>query len=247
MRSSGCHSLVTGAGTGIGLATARLLARRGDEVAVHYRTHKREAEALVKEITKAGGNAFHVCADLTRREDIGRLARELSSRFPSLEVVVHNAGEYPRRLLEELDEEQFLSTLRTNLLAPFALTRALLPQLRKAEWGRVVFVSSILAFNGSMHGADYAASKSGLLGLAKSLARELSPRITVNLVAPGTIDTAIIAGDSPEVRAARGKVIPAGRVGMPEEVAEAIAFLASPQSSYMTGTTVHVNGGLRMD
>jgi 3-oxoacyl-[acyl-carrier protein] reductase len=247
MGAADTHALVTGAGTGIGRATAKLLAKRGAKVAVHYRSHKKEAESLVKEIRSSGGDAFSIGADLTVEEDLERLAREVAARFPSLEVMVHNAGEYPRRFVEELDGAMFLSTIRTNLVAPYVLTRELLPLIKKAKWGRVVFVGSILAYNGSTHGADYAASKSGLLGLAKSLARELSPKVTVNVVAPGSIDTAILAGDTPQVRAAREKTIPLGRVGTPEDIAEVIAFLASPEAGYMTGTTVHVNGGLRMD
>jgi 3-oxoacyl-[acyl-carrier protein] reductase len=247
MKEAGIHALVTGAGTGIGRATAKRLAKRGDKVAVHYRSHRKEAEALVKEIISSGGEAFAIGADLTVEDEVERLAQEISSRFPSLEVLVHNAGEYPRRFVEELDGTKFLSTIQTNLVAPYVLTRELLPLLKKAKWGRVVFVGSILAYNGSAHGADYAASKSGLLGLAKSLAREFSPKVTVNVVAPGTIDTAILAGDTPQMRAAREKTIPIGRIGTPEDVAEAIAFLASRDASYLTGTTVHVNGGLRMD
>jgi len=247
MGAGGVHALVTGAGTGIGRATAKLLAKRGCEVAVHYRSHRKDAEGVVKHINSSGGEAFSIGADLTVEEEVERLVYEVALKFPSLEVLVHNAGEYPRRFVEELDGTKFLSTIRTNLVAPYVLTRELLPLLKKAKWGRVIFVGSILAYNGSTHGADYAASKSGLLGLAKSLARELAPKITVNVVAPGTIDTAILAGDTPQVRAAREKTIPIGRIGTPEDVAEVIAFLASGESSYLTGTTVHVNGGLRMD
>ena len=247
MEPSGDHALVTGAGTGIGRATARLLGLRGDEVAVHYRSHKEEAEALVQELASGGARAFPVAADLTLKKEVEALVQQVGARFPSLEVLVHNAGEYPRRSVDDLDEEEFLFTLMTNLWGPYLLTRELLPLLRKAPRARIVFVSSILAYNGSAHGADYAASKAGLLGLAKSLARELAPTITVNVVVPGSIDTAILAGDTPDVRAARERSIPLGRVGTPEDIAEAIAFLASPRGSYLTGTAIHVNGGLRMD
>lgn len=243
------HSLVTGAATGIGYATARLLGRRGDAVLLHYRTHEREARAFVEELRGAGGTASAVHADLLRVADVDRLAQETSDRFPSLENLVLNAGEYPRRPVAEVSDEHFERTLRLNLWSPFALTRRLLPLLQRATPGpaRVVFVSSVLAFNGSEHGADYAASKAGLLGLARSLARELAPKILVNVVAPGMIDTAILAGYSADEKAARGARLPLQRVGTAEEVAEVIAFLTSPSANYMTGTTVHVNGGLRMD
>ncbi len=239
--------MVTGAGTGIGRATALLLGRNGVEVAVHYRNHKTEAEAVVQEITAAGGKAFPLHADLTLKKDIEAMTKDITAKFPTLEVLVNNAGEYPRRQIDDLDDDEFMYTLINNLWAPYVVTRDLLPLMKKAESGRIIFVGSVLASSGSTHGADYAASKAGIAGLAKSLARELAPKITVNVVAPGTIDTAIIGSDSPEVRAQREKAIPLGRVGKPEEIAEAIAFLASAQAGYLTGATIHVNGGLRMD
>lgn len=243
------HALVTGASVGIGSATARRLAERGDRLALHHHRHGSEAEQVRREIEAKGGSAFTVGADLRSAEGWDRLADAVRERFPSLETLVLNAGAYPRRKVEDLRDEDFEETLRLNLLSPFALTRRLLPLLRKAtpSPARVVLVASVLAFNGSTHGADYAASKAGVLGLARSLARELAPSITVNVVAPGSIDTAILAHDTPEQRAERGRQIPLGRVGTAEEVAKVIDFLTSPSASYMTGTTVHVNGGLRMD
>lgn len=243
------QALVTGASIGIGRATAKLLAARGDEVAVHYRSHETEARSVVEEIERAGGRAWACAADLRDSAQLQELVKAVQARCPSLNSLVLNAGEYPRRSLDELTDDDFERTLRLNLWAPFALTRRLVPLLRKASPGpaHVVFVASILAFQGSDHGADYAASKAGLLGLAKSLARELAPSVTVNVVAPGTIDTAIMAYLTPEQRAARERGIPLGHLGRPEEVAEAIGFLTSPSANYMTGTTVHVNGGIRMD
>jgi 3-oxoacyl-[acyl-carrier protein] reductase len=245
------HALVTGGATGIGRATVQLLARRGDEVALHYRSHAKEAKGLAEDLSRerGSGRVWPVRADLLDRTETHALADAVAERFPSLEALVLNAGEYPRRSVTEVDEEAFERTLRLNLLSPYSLIRRLLPLLRRASPGpaRVVLVSSVLAFQGSDHGADYAASKAGLLGLAKSLARELAPGVLVNVVAPGTIDTAIMAYLTPEQRIARGKAIPLGRIGTPEDVAEVIAFLTSPSATYMTGTTVHVNGGLRMD
>ena len=154
---------------------------------------------------------------------------------------------YNRAPFLEITDDDLRACFQVNLVAPFALTRELLPMLRRSDSGRVVFVASVLAFTGSATGAHYAAAKAGLLGLSRSLAKELAPGITVNTVAPGSIDTAILARDSPERRAERAQTIPLGRVGTAEEVAEAIAFLASPGASYLTGTTIHVNGGLRSD
>lgn len=241
------RALVTGAATGIGRATARRLAQDGYEIGVHYRSHRAEAEALVEEIRGTGGTAFAVRADLTSRAEVLRLARTVLDRWETLDVLVHNAGSYPRAMAPELDPDAFEAPFRLHVFAPAELTRRLRPALERANPGRVVFVSSILAFTGSRHGAHYASAKSAQLGLARSLATELAPRIRVNLVAPGAIDTAIIADQTPEERKRREATVPLGRVGRPEEVADAIAFLVSDRSSYLTGTTIHVNGGVRMD
>jgi 3-oxoacyl-[acyl-carrier protein] reductase len=241
------RALVTGAATGIGRATARRLARDGFEVALHYHTHASEAESLLEEIRKGGGSGFSVGADLAAPDQVAHLAHAVTERWDSLDVLVHNAGAYPRASVGELDPAAFEAPFRVHVFGAAELTRRLRPALHRADPARIVFVSSILAFTGSRHGAHYAAAKAAVLGLARSLALELAPRIRVNVVAPGSIDTAILRGDTPEERARREKTIPLGRVGTAEEVAEAIAFLVSDRSSYLTGTTIHVNGGLRMD
>lgn len=240
------RALVTGASLGIGRATALRLAADGFEVAVHYRTHAAEAERVVAQIRSDGGAAFSLGADLGRREEVERLATTIGSRWPAVDALVHNAGEYPRVAFPDLAPDAVEECFRTHVFGPTELTRRLLPHLRRADPGRVVFVSSVLAFQGSGHGAHYAAAKSALLGLAGSLARELAPGVRVNSVAPGSIDTSILAGDTPERRAERERAIPLGRIGRPEEVADAIAFLVSNRASYLTGTTLHVNGGLRI-
>lgn len=239
--------LVTGASRGIGRATALRLGGEGAAVAIAFHQHRAEAEQVVTELRSTGAEAFALEADLGRREEVAQLAGEVSRRWPAMDGLVLNAGSYPRRPFEELIWEEFEDCFRTNLFGSAELTRRLLPLLRRSPAPRVVFIASVLAFDGSRHGAHYAAAKAGVLGLARSLARELAPQVGVNVVAPGSIDTAILAGDTPEVRAQRGRAIPLGRVGSPEEVAEAIVFLLSPQSRYITGATLHVNGGLRME
>ncbi len=238
---------MTGASQGIGRATALRLARDGYEVAVHYRTHEAAAEELVRKIRTAGGAAFATGGDLANPEEVDELAGTIADRWDSLDALVLNAGAYPRARFEELTPSHFEECFRANVFGSAELTRRLLEPLKAADPGHVVFLSSVLAFDGAQHGAHYAASKAALVGLARSLARELAPRILVNVVAPGAVDTAILAGDTPEQRALRGSRIPLGRIGRPEEVAEAIAFLVSKRASYVTGTTVHVNGGLRAD
>jgi NAD(P)-dependent dehydrogenase (short-subunit alcohol dehydrogenase family) len=241
------RGLVTGASGGIGQAVARRLARDGWELALHAYRHPGAARSLAAELTAAGAPAFTLLGDLGEEGSAAAAAQALGARWDSIDLVVHNGGEYERRPFREISDEALARSLEVNLIGPFRWSRALLPLLERSSAGRMIFVSSILAFTGSRHGAHYAAAKAGLLGLARSLALELAPRTTVNVVAPGSIDTAIIASDTPETRARRNREIPLGRVGRPEEVAEAIAFLASPASSYITGATIHVNGGSRAD
>jgi len=241
------RALVTGGSGGIGKATALHLARDGYEVVVHYHQHRVEAEGVAREIGKLGRNAPIFAADLATAEGPDVLAAAVLDRWESVDVLVHNAGVYDRIPFERLSTEDWQNALALNLIGPARLTQLLLPLLRRSPRGRIVFVSSVLAFTGSRWGAQYAAAKAGVLGLARSLARELAPTITVNVVAPGSIDTAIIGGDTSEARSERSRAIPLARVGLPEEVADAIAFLASERSSYVTGTTIHVNGGLRFD
>jgi 3-oxoacyl-[acyl-carrier protein] reductase len=241
------RALVTGGSGGIGRATAVRLARDGFEVGVHYHAHRAEAETVAREIVQLGRNAPIFAADLADAHGPEDLAAPVLARWESVDLIVHNAGVYDRRAFDRLSAEDWQAALALNVIGPARLTQLLLPLLRRSPRGRIVFVSSILAFTGSRWGAQYAAAKAGVLGLARSLARELAPGITVNVVVPGSIDTAIIGGDTEEARAERAKAIPLARVGRPEEVADAIAFLASERASYMTGTTLHINGGLRFD
>jgi 3-oxoacyl-[acyl-carrier protein] reductase len=240
------RALVTGASQGIGRATALRLAQDGTDVAVHYLSHEREAQDVVDSCRALGTDAFLVRADLRDLESVAKLGDAIPERWDSLDILVHNGGSYPRQSFTETTDDDFEEQLRIHAIGPASLTRRLLPLLRKSQSGRVIFVSSILAFEGSRHGTPYATAKAAQLGLARSLARELAPWITVNVVAPGSIDTAVLAGDSPEQRDERGRQIPIGRLGSPEEVAAAIAFLASPEARYITGATLPVNGGLRV-
>lgn len=240
------RALVTGASQGIGRATALRLARDGTDVAVHYRTHAADAENAVDEIRRMGRDSFTVHADLGDLSSVPEVTREVRAHWDTLDVLVHNAGSYPRQSFPETSDSDFEEQLRIHAVGPASLTRHLLPLLQRSASGRIVFVSSILAFEGSRRGSPYATAKAAQLGLARSLARELAPGITVNVVAPGAIDTAVLAADSAHQREERVGQIPAGRLGTAEEVAAAIAFLASPSATYITGTTMPVNGGLRM-
>lgn len=218
------------------------LAKDGYDLLAQFNANERGARATAASVRKQGRKATVLRADLHDADEVHDLARAVS-QHEDLQVVVHNAGTYDRQALAGLSDAAWRRTLAINLDAPALLTRNLLPQLTAGA--RIVFVSSIVAFRGSAHGAAYAAAKAGLLGLTRSLAAELAPRgIRVNAVAPGYVDTAILAGDSAGKRKARIAEVPLGRIGAPNDVAGVIAFLAGPDSAYMTGQVLHVNGGL---
>lgn len=241
------RALVTGASRGIGEATARRLVRDGWDVALHAHRHLAHVEALAERFQALGREAWVVPGDLAQPAVPHAIVKRVQARWESLDAVVLNAGVYDRQAFPATTDDDVDRTLRVNFTSAFALARGLLPLLARAESGRIVFLSSVLAFSGSRHGAAYAASKAALVGLSRSLALELAPAITVNVVAPGSIDTAILAGDTAAQRAQRIRGIPLARIGSADDVAAAIAFLTSRDASYITGSTLHVNGGLRSD
>ena len=237
-------ALVTGASKGIGAAVARRLARDGFDVAVHHNTDAAGAKRTAAAVKAAGRKTVLVKADLAEPDGCKQVAEAVAEAFPRLHAIVHNAGFYDRRKVAELDDDAWRATLAVNLEAPGHLTRRLLPRL--ADGASLVFVSSVVAHRGSAHGAAYIAAKAGVEGLMRTMARELAPKVRANAVAPGYIDTAILAKDTPAQRKGRTDQVPLGRLGSPEEVAAAVAFLAGPDSAYVTGTVLHVNGGLWM-
>ncbi|HEV8359194.1 MAG TPA: SDR family NAD(P)-dependent oxidoreductase [Candidatus Thermoplasmatota archaeon] len=240
-------ALVTGASRGIGAATALALARDGHDVLVHYHASKAGAEVTAAEVGKRGRRALLHQADVGDARACEAMVAAAERALGPLDVVVANAGVYERRQLPEVSLELWDRTLRTNLSGAFHTIRPALPGMVARGRGSIVVVSSILGAMGSNQGAHYAASKAGLLGLTKSLAKELAPRgVRVNAVAPGAIETDILRADTPEQRARRLDAIPMRRVGQAEEVAEVIAFLASARASFVTGQVVHANGGQLM-
>lgn len=240
-------ALVTGASRGIGQATAVRLAQDGFDLVLHYHQKKEGVEATRKQVEAVGGRSWVVQADLGRSVEAQSLWRQVQEAMAGVHVLVNNAGEYPRKFLHEIGAEEWRRTIDTNLSSMFHLSKLAVPHMIELEWGRIVNLTSILGVRGSRHGVHYATSKAGVIGLTKSLALELAPhKITVNAVAPGAIETDILSSDTPDERQRRLKQIPLGRIGTPQDVAAVVSFLASESAGYVTGQTIHVNGGFLM-
>ena len=239
-------ALVTGASQGIGRACALELAKRGATVALAARNVEKLAE-VAAEIAAAGGKAQAFALDVGSEESIKACAKDVLSAFGGVGILVNNAGITRDILAMRMKRKDWDDVLATNLTGAFLMTQALMSQMVKARWGRVINITSVVGETGQAGQANYAASKAGLIGLTKALARELASRtITVNAVAPGYIETAMTGVLSDEQRAAMMSVIPLNRAGTEQDVAHAVAFLASDEAAYITGHTLDVNGGMYM-
>jgi 3-oxoacyl-[acyl-carrier protein] reductase len=240
-------ALVTGASRGIGQAIALELGRQGTQV-VGTATSNDGAEkisAALKENNLAGRG---VVLDVNSTDSISAVLSEMEKTGGAPTILVNNAGITRDNLLLRMSEEEWDAILNTNLKSVFRMTKACLRAMTKARWGRIISISSVVGAMGNAGQANYAAAKAGLVGFTKALAREVGSRnITANAVAPGFIDTDMTRGLPDAQREALVKQIPLGRLGTAEEIAHAVAFLASPQAGYITGVTLHVNGGMYMN
>jgi 3-oxoacyl-[acyl-carrier protein] reductase len=213
---------------------------------VNFLQSEGDAGKVGDEIENIGAKAILLQADVGDEGQVSGMVDTFVAEFGAIHGLVNNAGLYDRRKFPDLALSHWEATIKTNLTGAFICTKAALDHM--PEGGRIVNIASVLAHTGSSQGAHYAASKAGLMGFSKSLARELAPRnITVNVVAPGATETDIIANDTEEKRREREQATPLGRVGLPEEIADAVAFLMSEKASYITGETINVNGGMLMD
>jgi 3-oxoacyl-[acyl-carrier protein] reductase len=228
--------LVTGGSKGIGLACARAFADAGHRVAVTSSATPVDEPGLLT-----------VSCDVTDPEQVEAAVACVEDELGAVEVLVASAGITRDGLLVRMSEADFADVIATNLTATWRMAKRVLPKMMKARWGRLVLVSSVGAYIGAPGQANYAASKAGLIGLARSIAREYGPRgITANVVAPGPIDTDMLATMPEDKRAALGAQVPVGRIGSVDEVAATVTFLASEPAAYITGAVVPVDGGLGM-
>jgi 3-oxoacyl-[acyl-carrier protein] reductase len=244
MRLAGKVAIVTGAGQGIGRAISHRLAQEGAAV-VTADINESGAQQVAAEINRGGGSALAVQTDVSKPESVDQLQKRTFERFGRVDVLVNNAGIYPVCPLGEMTEELWECVIDTNLGGNFLCSRAVVPYMRQQKSGRIICVSSTLAYKGAKNGTHYAASKAGIIGFVKALARELAPdAITVNAICPGVADTAQPRGHrSEEELLAQAKTIPIGRIGRPEDMAGPVIFLTSDAAAYITGQALMVTGG----
>jgi 3-oxoacyl-[acyl-carrier protein] reductase len=243
---AGRTALVTGASQGIGAAVARLLARRGARTVLAARNLDRLRE-IVGELEEEGHAAHALSLDLTRPAELRERLAELPAEASEIDILVNNAGITHDNLLARMSLEQWEEVLRTNLTGASALTREVVRGMMRRRYGRIVSVGSVVGLMGNAGQANYAASKAGLVGFSKSLARELgSRRVTVNVVAPGYIETAMTEALADEQREKLASAIALERLGTVDDVAVAVLFLVSEEAGYITGHVLNVSGGLYM-
>jgi 3-oxoacyl-[acyl-carrier protein] reductase len=246
MSLSGRVALVTGASQGIGRTCALRLAKDGAAVAVAARNQEKLNE-LVGEITGAGGKAAALALDVANEDQIKETVKAAIAQFGKVDILVNNAGITRDQLVMRMKRADWDAVLQTNLTSAYLCIQQAIGSMLKQRWGRIINITSIFGQTGQAGQANYAASKAGLIGLTMAMAREVGSRnITCNAIAPGFIETAMTAVLSDEFKQAAVKQIPLGRVGTPDDVASAVAFLASDEASYITGHVLNVNGGMLM-
>ena len=240
-------ALITGATRGIGKAIALELAEQGYDIAINYRTANVELENLKKEIESKGAQCVLVYGDVSKFEDCENIVKNIIEKLEKIDVLVNNAGITKDGLILRMKKEDFEDVINVNLVGTFNMTKNVIPYMMKNRSGRIINISSVVGVSGNAGQANYAASKAGIIGFTKSLAKEVGSRnILVNSIAPGFIETAMTDVLKEEIKEEIAKTIPLKRMGKAQDVANVVKFLASEESSYITGQVIHVDGGMLM-
>jgi 3-oxoacyl-[acyl-carrier protein] reductase len=244
---TGKIALVTGASRGIGRAIALGLAEAGADIVINYAGNEQAAREVAEQVEQLGRRSFLIRADVADAAQVEDMIKQTLERFERLDILVNNAGITRDNLLMRMKEEEFDQVINTNLKGVFNCMKAVTRPMMKQRSGRIINISSVVGVLGNPGQANYVAAKAGVIGLTKSAARELASRgITVNCVAPGFIETDMTDKLTEELKNQMLAQIPLSRLGQPEDIARAVKFLASGESSYMTGQTIHVDGGMYM-
>lgn len=240
-------AVVTGGGRGIGRAVAVRLGQEGVSIAIFYRSNDAAAEQTAELVRQAGGKCETFKGDVSSAGDVEALFKQVNQVLGPVDILVNNAGITRDNLLMRMKDSEFDEVIHTNLYGIYYCTRAVIRSMLRARYGRIINMSSVVGLSGNAGQANYAASKAGIIGFTKSVAREVANRgITVNAIAPGYIQTEL-TGELPD--AVKQQIlgqVPAGRFGEPEDVAEAVAFLAGQEAGYITGQTINIDGGMVM-
>jgi len=243
----GKTAIVTGASRGIGRAIALQLASEGANVVVNFSGSEQKASQVVEEIQNLGSQAIAVQANISDSDSVQQLMNAAQEQFGSIDILVNNAGITRDNLLMRMKEDEWDDVINTNLKGVFLCTKAVTRQMMKQRAGRIINISSIVGVMGNAGQANYVAAKAGVIGLTKTTARELASRnILVNAIAPGFITTEMTETLPEDVKSSMLTQIPLAKLGKPEDIAKAVVFLASDDASYMTGQTLHIDGGMYM-
>lgn len=240
-------AFITGATRGIGKQIAITLAEAGYDIAINYRKENEELKKTKQEIEQTGAKCLSLQGDVSNYDDCERIAKQIIEEYEKIDVLVNNAGITKDTLLMRMKKEDFEDVINVNLVGTFNMTKNVIPYMMKNRSGRIINISSVVGVSGNAGQANYAASKAGIIGFTKSLAKEVGSRnILVNSIAPGFIETAMTDVLKEEIKEEIAKTIPLKRMGKAQDVANVVKFLASEESSYITGQVIHVDGGMLM-